>query len=102
MSREEIDSVRRVEVRHRLSPGDVATYVVHPSTGVRLIDRLNESPSRSERRLVERADPQHRPLYVLTPSLRILRVQLGPSGIRVVGREPAEGRLRSTLHAQSQ
>ncbi len=59
--------------RLRLGPDDVAVYSLHPRTGHADLDRLNESIGAGERRLVDEQDPLHRPLFVRTPSRRILR-----------------------------
>lgn len=58
----------RVEIRH----DQAATYVVHPKTGNLEVDRASEGVTRAERRLVDRVDPLHRPIFVLTPSGRVL------------------------------
>ncbi len=60
-------------LRMRLAPGDVASYVVHPATGRRELDRANERLARGARALVDEVDAQRRPLFVLTPSRRIKR-----------------------------
>lgn len=59
--------------RLRLGPDDVAVYSVHPRSGHADLDRLNEAVGAGERRLVDEQDPLHRPLFVRTPSRRILR-----------------------------
>ena len=64
---------RRAELRYALGREDVATYLVHPRSGNDRIDRHNETPNRSERRAVDQLDPMGRPLFVLTPSLRVVR-----------------------------
>ena len=56
----------------RYIPGDVATYIIHPRTDRREIDRRNERATERERRLVDERDPLHRPLYILTPSKKVL------------------------------
>lgn len=99
-SQESVHATSPMRVRLRLLPEDVAVYGLHPRSGQADLDRLNESISAHERRLVAERDPMHRPLYVLTPSRRILRhpeiaapidVVSGPA-IRAEGR--AEGRFR--------
>jgi hypothetical protein len=50
----------------------VATFVIHPRTGHRSLDRANEKLTRGERRIVDELDPLHRPIYLLTPSGRIV------------------------------
>jgi len=86
-SREVVTSTRPMRVRLRLGPDDVAIYGLHPRSGQSDLDRLNESVSGSERRLVDEQDPLHRPLYVLTPSRRIVRYPDGPEPVEVVRRE---------------
>jgi hypothetical protein len=60
-------------LRLRLAPGDVASYVLHPATGHRELDRANERLARGARELVDEIDARRRPLFVLTPSRRIKR-----------------------------
>ncbi|MAG32171.1 MAG: hypothetical protein CL908_14910 [Deltaproteobacteria bacterium] len=64
-------SAGRPVVRYVLSGTAVATYVVHPRTGHFEVDRLNERITPSEKRFVK-ADPRHRPVFLLTPSGRVL------------------------------
>jgi hypothetical protein len=71
-------------IRYRLGTADVATYVVHPRSGNRELDRHNERPNASERRVVDQLDPEGRPLYLLTPTLRVVRYDGGPE-LRSVG-----------------
>lgn len=60
-------------LRYALRPTDVASYIVHPRSGRRAVDQANEHPSASERRIVDELDPDARALYLLTPSLRVVR-----------------------------
>ena len=60
-------------LRLSLQAEDVASYVVYPKTGATRVDRLNEQPSPGLRRVVDEVDPRRRPLYLLTPSLRVVR-----------------------------
>jgi hypothetical protein len=83
-----------MQVRLRLGPEDVAIYGLHPRSGLSDLDRANERITRSERRLVDEQDPLHRPIYVLTPSRRIVRYpEAGAESIEVV-RQEAEGLRR--------
>ena len=66
-------SSRRPVLRLALGPADVATYIVHPRSGEAVLDRENESLHEGERRVVDELDAEGRPLFVLTPSLRVLR-----------------------------
>jgi hypothetical protein len=50
----------------------VAWYYTHGPRDAES-DRLNENVSRRDRQMVDRVDPQHRPLFVLTPSGRLIR-----------------------------
>lgn len=68
-----VGSSRPLKVRYRMGPDAVATYVVHPRSGRHRIDRLAETPTPESRRIVDELDPRHRPLYLLTPSLEIVR-----------------------------
>jgi hypothetical protein len=86
-SRDVVTATRPMRVRLRLGPDDVAIYGLHPRSGRSELDRLNEGVSGSERRLVDEQDPLHRPLYILTPSRRILRYPDGPEAVEVVSRE---------------
>jgi hypothetical protein len=60
-------------LRYSLRPIDVASYVVHPRSGIKIVDRANESPNRSQRRIVAELDPLKRPLFLLTPSRKVVR-----------------------------
>lgn len=60
------------EVRLRLGAEDVAWFHTHMRTASSLVDRLNERPSPGDRHMVDRVDPRHRPLYILTPSARVV------------------------------
>ena len=63
--------LRPHRVSYALKPGDVARFVTYPRDGNRDVDRANERPSIVDRRAVTFADPLHRPLYILHPSLAI-------------------------------
>ena len=69
----------RPKARLSLAPDQVATFVIHPRTGDRRIDRVNERLTRGERRIVDELDPLHRPIYLLTPSGRVLIYRHGES-----------------------
>jgi hypothetical protein len=60
-------------VRVKLGSDDVAWYYTHGARGPAALDRLNERVSRRDREMVDRVDPRHRPLFVSTPSGRLLR-----------------------------
>jgi hypothetical protein len=66
-------SRRAPRLRLALRAGDVASYVVHPRSGRMRLDRENEAPSDLERAVVDERDPKRRPLFLLTPSLRVVR-----------------------------
>jgi hypothetical protein len=66
-------STRPPVLRFALRPIDVASYMLHPRSGESRVDRANEAPNASERRIVDELDPRGRPLFVLTPSRRIVR-----------------------------
>lgn len=66
-------SARPPVLRFALRPVDVASYMLHPRSGESRVDRANETPNASERRIVDELDPRGRPLFVLTPSRRIVR-----------------------------
>ena len=53
-----------------LGPQDVARFHIYPRGGYDA-NRINERPSRADRRSVDVIDPVHRPLYILHPSLAI-------------------------------
>lgn len=84
-----IGAMSPMQVRLRLGPEDVAIYGLHPRSGLADLDRANESVSRHERRLVDERDPLHRPLYVRTPSRRIVRYPALPESLEIVRREEA-------------
>jgi hypothetical protein len=50
-----------LQARLRLGPDDVAVYSLHPRSGDRELDRLNEAVGAGERRLVDVQDRLHRP-----------------------------------------
>lgn len=87
VSSSSVGAMAPVHVRLRLGPEDVAIYGLHPRSGLADLDRANESVSRHERRLVDEQDPLHRPLYVLTPSRRVVRYPALPESVEVVRRE---------------
>ena len=60
-------------VRFRLGPDDVASFMIYSRRYDRTIDRENEKPSRRDMRIVDKIDPEHRPIFVLTPTLRVVR-----------------------------
>ena len=72
-----------VGVRYELGPDDVATYIIHPRTNRPEINQHNERPTEREKRLVDERDPHHRPLYILTPSRKVVRYANGRS-VRLV------------------
>ena len=83
-SRATVWSHQLQRIRYTLGSSDVATYVVHPRSGNRDLDRRNERPNASERRIVDQLDPEGRPLYLLTPTLRVVRYDGDPE-LRSVG-----------------
>lgn len=78
-----VGAMRSVRVRLRLRPEDVAIYGIHPRSGRAGFDRANESVTRRKRQ----QDPLHRPLYVLTPSRRVVRYPAVSDLVEVVRRE---------------
>lgn len=86
-SREAITASGPNRVRLQLGPDDVAIYGVHPPSGQSELDQRNESVSRQERRVVDAQEVVRRPLYVLTPSRRIVRYPEAPETLEVVRRE---------------
>jgi hypothetical protein len=83
-SRGTVGASTPLQARLRLGPDDVAVYSLHPRSGDRDLDRLNEAVGAGERRLVDVQDPLHRPLFVRTPSRRILRYPAAPESLEVV------------------
>jgi hypothetical protein len=59
------------EVTYSLKPQDAARFHIYPQNSDFVVNRMNERPSRSDRRSVSVVDPLHRPLYILHPSLVI-------------------------------
>lgn len=86
-ARDSIGASSPNRVRLQLGPDDVAIYGVHPRSGRSELDQLNETVSRQERRVVDGQDALQRPLYVLTPSRRIVRYPDAPETLEVVRRE---------------
>ena len=72
-----LDSTWQPKVRVAMSSEHVATYLVHPRTGNAPLDRANERFSMGERRIVDEFDPMHRPMFLLTPSGRIVSYEHG-------------------------
>jgi hypothetical protein len=60
-------------VRLTLRDGDAGWYYTHGARRDAELDRLNEQIAQRDRQMVDRVDPQHRPLFVRTPSGRVLR-----------------------------
>lgn len=87
-----VDASRRAVARLAVDPAQVATYVVHPRTGQRDVDRANDRVTRAQRHLVDDLDPQHRPIFVLTPMGRILAYHHGASVVELASRAPASDR----------
>ena len=59
-------------LRTTLRRADVARFHVYPRTAVSQVNRRNERVSRFDRVTVDRRDPVHRPLFVLTPRLSVM------------------------------
>lgn len=59
------------EIDYILAPHDVARFHLYPASRDTRVNRINERPSRVDRRSVSVVDPLHRPLYILHPSLSI-------------------------------
>jgi hypothetical protein len=78
----------RSGVSVKLTAGDVAWYYTHGPRRDGQENRLNEALSPRDRRMVDRLDPRHRPLFVRTPSGRVLRY--GDGRLAVVTSKPAK------------
>ena len=76
-------SAGRPVIRLRVGSEHVATYIVHPATHTSESARMNERITREEMRLVNQMDPQHRPLFVMTPSGRLLKYSRDEGTIRL-------------------
>ena len=101
VSRSGFDSrTRNPKIRHRMSRNDVATWIVHPHTGDSRLDRINERLNKSERQIVDRLDPHHRPIFLLTPSLKIVKYEheKAPDSIAELPRERLESELMIAGH----
>jgi hypothetical protein len=61
-----------VVLHSTLDNRDVARFHIYPRIRFAQDHRLNERISRADRRSVDRSDPNHRPLFVLTPRLSVL------------------------------
>jgi hypothetical protein len=64
-------------VRYRLHRTDVASYVIPPRTATRRRAQATERPFREANRIVGKLDPLHRPIYVLSESLEVVRYSSG-------------------------
>ena len=58
-------------VTYPLKSRDVARFHMYPRASNHRINRYNERASQADRRSVTVTDPQHRPLFILHPSLAI-------------------------------
>jgi len=90
----------RPKARLSLAPDHVATFVIHPRTGDRSLDRANERLTQGERRIVDQLDPLHRPIYLLTPSGRIVAYSHGESASEIADLRPS--RRGGKRHAEKQ
>jgi hypothetical protein len=94
----------RQSVRFSLRSIDVASYLVESRSAATRSNGSNESPSENQRRIVDELDPAHRPLYVLMPSLDIVRYSQGRQ-LRVISsakdRKPAK-QLTTVTTAKTQ
>jgi hypothetical protein len=71
------DPERPTHIEYPLVTGDVARFHAYPRTNRPRDDYRNERPSRQDRRSVDRIDPLHRPVFVLTPKL-LVKAYYGP------------------------
>jgi hypothetical protein len=72
---DEVSSAKLVHptvLRTELKKTDVARFHLYPRDPATRVNRMNERISRSDRSTVDRRDPAHRPLFVLTPRLSII------------------------------
>jgi len=69
--------VMRQAVRHQLRQIDVASYVIPPRWRRWPSSRSSEMPDRKMQKVVDELDPAHRPVYVLTRSLDVVRYSRG-------------------------
>lgn len=76
-------SESRSVVRFAIVENHVATYIIHPRTGIFSVDRENEQITAREMKLVDQVDPLHRPIYVLTPRGRLLTYRHGESVVEI-------------------
>jgi len=60
-------------VRFRIGPDDAASFLVYSRVHDPKTDRKNEAPSKSAMQIVDELDPERRPLFLLTPSLNVVR-----------------------------
>lgn len=70
------------QIRVAIQQTDVARFLIYYRTGRHDVDRSNERISLADRRSVRFVDAQHRPLYILHPSL-VIRVYGGEDAERV-------------------
>jgi hypothetical protein len=71
-------------ISYILKPQDVARFHLYPVNRDVSINRINERPSRVDRRFVSAVDLLHRPLYILHPSLAVRAYRgEGPQSVEV-------------------
>ena len=68
--------VRPLDIRYKIDRMDVARFHVYPKAYDMRESRAREHVTRWDRKSVDHADPRHRPIYFLTPSL-IVKVYHG-------------------------
>lgn len=76
-SRDTVWSLSVPLVRIAYSKMDVASYVVHPRSGITSIDRAHEELGSALRRRVEDSESSTGPLFLLTPKRRVIRYAPG-------------------------
>jgi len=73
-------------IRLRMGSEHVATYIVHPHTHTSRSVEANEQVTEHEKKMVDDVDPLHRPIFVLTPSGRLLRYSHGEEVVELASK----------------
>jgi hypothetical protein len=76
-----------------LGTDDIAWYYTHGRRRSPTLNLLNESPSDRDRHMVDRIDPRHRPMYLLTPSGQVVVYR---DGTLAAVAKPTEHQLAGT------
>ena len=88
-------ALRPLEVSYGIGRDDVARFHVYPKAQDLRELRNREQVTRSDRASVDHADPRHRPIFILTPSLVVKTYRGNAQPVREIARLDQE---RDGLH----